>query len=135
MYGWVGSAYLLASTVTVPVYGKLADLYGRRPLLLLGIALFLLGSIACGLATSVSFLVAARVVQGLGAGGMQPIALTVVGDLFKIEERGRDGEVLADGASRRLLQILHAPFVSHAPSRILAWRDPRLTERALSPRK
>jgi len=89
MYGWVGSAYLLASTVTVPVYGKLADLYGRKPILLFAIVVFLLGSIGCGLAPSIGLLVAARALQGIGAGGMQPIALTVVGDLFTVAERGR----------------------------------------------
>ncbi len=89
LYGWVGSAYLLSSTVTVPLYGKLADLYGRKPVLLFSIALFLLGSIASGLATSIHALIIARAVQGLGAGGMQPIALTIVGDIYTVEERGR----------------------------------------------
>ncbi len=89
LYGWVGSAYLLASTVSVPVYGKLADLYGRKPLMLFGIALFLLGSLASGAAGAIVPLIAARAVQGLGAGAMQPIAVTVVGDLFTVEERGR----------------------------------------------
>jgi EmrB/QacA subfamily drug resistance transporter len=88
-YGWVGAAYLLASTVSVPLYGKLADLYGRKPMLLAGLALFLAGSAACALAGSMTALVAARLVQGLGAGGVQPIASTVVGDLYGIEERGR----------------------------------------------
>jgi EmrB/QacA subfamily drug resistance transporter len=89
LYGWVGSAYLLASTVSVPVYGKLADVYGRKPLLLFGIALFLVGSLASGGAQTIVTLILARAVQGLGAGAMQPIATTVVGDLFAIEERGR----------------------------------------------
>jgi len=89
LYGWVGSAYLLASTVSVPVYGKLADLYGRKPLMFLGIALFLLGSFASGAAQGILPLIAARAVQGLGAGAMQPIAMTILGDLFTVEERGR----------------------------------------------
>lgn len=89
LYGWVGSAYLLASTVSVPVYGKLADVYGRKPVLLVGIALFLLGSIASGGAPTIVALILARAVQGLGAGAMQPIAVTVVGDLFAVGERGR----------------------------------------------
>jgi EmrB/QacA subfamily drug resistance transporter len=88
-YGWVGAAYLLASTVSVPIYGKLADVYGRKPVLLFGITLFLVGSAACGMAGSMNALVAARLVQGLGAGGVQPVASTVVGDLYGIEERGR----------------------------------------------
>lgn len=89
LYGWVGSSYLLASTVTVPVYGKLADVYGRKPLILFGIALFLAGSVGSGAAPGIEALIVGRVVQGLGAGAMQPIALTVVGDLFTLEERGR----------------------------------------------
>ncbi|MBI4957062.1 MAG: MFS transporter [Myxococcales bacterium] len=89
LYGWVGSAYLLASTVSVPLYGKLADLYGRKPLLVGAVLLFLAGSAACGLAPSIEALVVARAIQGLGAGGMQPITLTIVGDLFTIEQRGR----------------------------------------------
>lgn len=89
LYGWVGSTYLLASTVSVPLYGKLSDVHGRRPVLLLGIVLFLLGSIASGLSGSIIALIVARAVQGLGAGAMQPVAMTVIGDLYGIEERGK----------------------------------------------
>src|SRR5919197_903514 len=78
-YSWVFTAYLLASTVTVPLYGKLGDAYGRRPLFLLAIVIFLLGSALCGLAQSMTELVAFRAVQGLGAGGLFPLALAVVG--------------------------------------------------------
>jgi EmrB/QacA subfamily drug resistance transporter len=88
-YAWVFSAYMLTSTVTVPVYGKLADLYGRKPVLLASMALFLLGSMASGQARTMTQLIVFRAVQGLGAGGMQPMALTVVGDIFDIEERAR----------------------------------------------
>src|SRR5829696_2123572 len=73
LYGWVGAAYLLAATVTVPLYGKLADRRGRKPVLLAGIALFLAGSLASGLAHSIHELIAFRAVQGLGAGAVQPI--------------------------------------------------------------
>jgi MFS family permease len=89
LYAWVVAVYLLTSTVSVPLYGKLADLFGRKPILLFGIALFLVGSVACALARSMPLLIGARAVQGLGAGAMQPIALTVVGDLFNLRERGR----------------------------------------------
>ncbi len=89
LYAWVVAVYLLTSTVSVPLYGKLADLFGRKPVLLFGIALFLGGSIACALARSMPLLIGARAVQGLGAGAMQPIALTVIGDLFNLRERGR----------------------------------------------
>ncbi len=88
-YGWVGAAYMLASTVTMPLYGKLADLHGRRPTLIFGIVMFTLGSFASGAATSMTMLIVARGVQGLGAGAMQPVAMTIVGDLFTLEERGR----------------------------------------------
>ncbi len=89
LYAWVAAVYLLTSTVTVPLYGKLADLYGRKPVLLFGIALFLVGSVACALSVTMPALIASRALQGLGAGAMQPIALTVIGDLFDVRERGR----------------------------------------------
>lgn len=88
-YAWVFSAYMLTSTVTVPIYGKLADLYGRKPVLHVAMVLFLAGSIACGQASSMGMLIAARALQGIGAGGLQPIALTVVGDIFDLEERSK----------------------------------------------
>jgi MFS family permease len=89
LYGWVGAAYLLASTVSVPLYGRLADLRGRKSLLMGGIALFLVGSAASGLAESIGTLIAFRALQGLGAGAVQPVTLTVVGDLFALRERGK----------------------------------------------
>ncbi len=89
IYSWVFTAYLLTSTVAVPVYGKLADLYGRKPILLLGIGLFLLGSTACGFSQTMTQLIAFRALQGLGAGAMQPMALTIAGDIFSVEERGK----------------------------------------------
>jgi EmrB/QacA subfamily drug resistance transporter len=88
-YAWVFSAYLLTSTVTVPIYGKLADLYGRKPLLLYGISLFLLGSMASGLSRTMTQLILFRAIQGLGAGSMQPIALTIVGDIYEARQRAR----------------------------------------------
>lgn len=89
LFSWVFNAYLLTSTVTVPIFGKLADLYGRKPILLIGIAFFLIGSLASGAATSMAQLIAFRALQGLGAGAMQPMSMTIVGDIFSIEERGR----------------------------------------------
>ncbi|GCE14007.1 MDR family MFS transporter [Tengunoibacter tsumagoiensis] len=89
LYSWVFSAYLLTSTVTVPIYGKLADLYGRKPLFLFGSALFLLGSIASGAAQSMEQLIIFRAIQGLGAGAVQPIVLTIIGDIFVLQERAR----------------------------------------------
>lgn len=89
LYGWVGAAYILASTVAVPLYGKLSDLYGRKPVLLFGLVTFLAGSVACGLSTSIYVLIAARALQGVGAGAVQPVSMTIIGDLFTIEERAR----------------------------------------------
>jgi EmrB/QacA subfamily drug resistance transporter len=88
-YAWVFTGYMLASTITVPIFGKLADLYGRKPVLLAGIGLFLVGSIASGLATSMDMLIAFRVLQGLGAGAMQPVSLTIVGDIYTLEQRAK----------------------------------------------
>jgi EmrB/QacA subfamily drug resistance transporter len=89
LYAWAFAAYMLTSTVTVPIYGKLADLRGRKPVMLAGLALFLAGSFACGHADSMAELIAFRALQGLGAGAVQPIGLTIVGDLFDVRQRAR----------------------------------------------
>lgn len=89
VYSWVFSAYLLAATVTMPLYGRMADLYGRRRVLLGAIALFVAGAGACAAAQTMTHLVLARVLQGLGAGGLMPVALIVVADLFPLRERAR----------------------------------------------
>ncbi len=88
-YSWVFTAYMLATTVTVPLYGKLGDKYGRRPLFLASIVLFLVGSALCGLAQDMTQLVAFRAVQGLGAGGLFPLALATVGEIVPPRDRGR----------------------------------------------
>jgi EmrB/QacA subfamily drug resistance transporter len=88
-YSWVFSAYLITSTVTVPVWGKLSDLYGRRLFFQLGIAVFLLGSILSGLSTSMAQLIAFRALQGLGAGALIPLGMTIIGDVYTLEERAR----------------------------------------------
>src|SRR5437667_4103931 len=87
LYSWVFSIYLLTSTTTVPIYGKLADLYGRKPIFLFGSGLFLLGSIFCGAAQSMEQLIIFRAIQGLGAGAVLPIVLTIIGDIFALKER------------------------------------------------
>ncbi len=89
LYTWVVTIYLLTSTITVPFYGKLSDLYGRRPMLMIGISLFLLGSVLSGLSQDMTQLILFRGVQGLGAGALFPIALAVIGDLFTPAERGK----------------------------------------------
>jgi EmrB/QacA subfamily drug resistance transporter len=88
-YSWVFSAYLITSTITVPVWGKLSDLYGRRLLFQLGIAVFLLGSVLSGMAGTMTQLIAYRAVQGLGAGALVPLAMTIIGDVYTVEERAR----------------------------------------------
>ncbi len=88
-YTWVSTAYLLTSTVTVPIYGKLSDLFGRKPIFLIGIVIFLAGSALSGASQSMNELIAFRAFQGLGAGALLPIAIAVVGDLFTPRERGK----------------------------------------------
>src|SRR6202521_2476634 len=88
-YSWVFTAYLLTGTVTVPLYGKLADLFGRKPLLIAATATFLVGSVLCGQAQSMEQLIAFRLLQGLGAGGVLPLTQTVLGDVYPLEERAR----------------------------------------------
>jgi EmrB/QacA subfamily drug resistance transporter len=88
-YSWVFSAYLLASTTTVPLYGKLADLFGRRWTYHVAVALFLLGSALSGLSHSLEQLIFFRFLQGLGAGGVSPVAITITGDIYSLKERAR----------------------------------------------
>ncbi|ONI78589.1 MFS transporter [Actinosynnema sp. ALI-1.44] len=88
-FPWLFSIYLLTQAVTTPLYGKFADLFGRKPVLLFGIGIFLLGSVLCGAAWSMPVLIAARAIQGIGAGAVQPISMTMLGDLYTLEERAR----------------------------------------------
>lgn len=88
-YSWVFSAYLLTSTVTVPVWGKLSDIFGRRRLFQIGVAVFLVGSAACGFAQTMTQLIVWRAVQGIGAGALVPLAMTIIGDIFTLEERAK----------------------------------------------
>lgn len=88
-YTWVSTAYLLTSTVMVPIYGKLSDLLGRKPIFLFGVIVFLLGSALSGAAQSMNQLIIFRALQGIGAGALMPIAIAVVGDLFSPRERGK----------------------------------------------
>src|SRR5215204_1519195 len=88
-YSWVFSAYLVTSTVTVPVWGKLSDLYGRRLLYQLGIAIFLLGTLLSGFSDSMTQLIVFRAIQGLGAGALIPLGMTIIGDIFTLEERAK----------------------------------------------
>ncbi|MDQ2670168.1 MAG: MFS transporter, partial [Gemmatimonadota bacterium] len=89
LYAWITTAYLVASTVTLPLYGKLSDVLGRKPVLLSGIVLFLAGSLLCGIAPGTLTLLAARAVQGLGAGSLFTSTLAVIADLYPPAERGK----------------------------------------------
>jgi len=89
LYTWVVTAYLLTSTITVPIYGKLGDVFGRQRMLIVGIGIFLAGSALSGLSQSMGELIVFRAIQGCGAGALFPIALAVIGDLFTPRERGR----------------------------------------------
>ena len=88
-YTWVSTAYLLTSTVMVPIYGKLSDLFGRKPIFLFGVVVFLIGSALSGASQSMNQLIAFRAIQGIGAGALMPIAIAIVGDLFTPRERGK----------------------------------------------
>ena len=88
-YSWVFSAFMLASTTAVPLYGKLSDIYGRRKLYASAMALFLIGSVWCGLANSMTSLIFARALQGIGAGGIMPLAFILIGEMFTLEQRAK----------------------------------------------
>lgn len=118
-FPWLFSVYLLAQAVSVPIYGKLADLVGRKPIMLLGIALFLVGSILCGLAWNMTALIVFRAIQGLGAGAVQPMSITIAGDIYTLTERARAQGYLASvwGMSAVVGPALGGLFAEH-----LSWR-------------
>ena len=89
LFGWVGASYLLATAAVTPFYGKLSDLFGRKRVFMVAIALFVAGSLACGIAWSMEALIAARVLQGLGGGGLMTLAFGVMADLFEPRERAK----------------------------------------------
>jgi len=88
-YSWVFSAFMLASTTSVPLYGKLSDIYGRRRIYVIAMALFLIGSVMSGLSNSMTQLIFARALQGLGAGGIQPLAFILIGEMFNLQQRAK----------------------------------------------
>ena len=89
LYSWVFAAFLLTQTATTVVFGKLSDLKGRKAVILLGIAIFLVGSILCGFAWSMPSLIVFRLIQGVGAAPSSRSAMTIVGDLYSVHERGK----------------------------------------------
>jgi EmrB/QacA subfamily drug resistance transporter len=118
-FPWLFSIYLLTQAVTVPLYGKVADLFGRKPVLLFGIGVFLLGSVLCGFAWSMPVLIVARAIQGIGAGAVQPISMTMLGDLYTLEERARvQGYVTSVWAAASLV----GPALGGVFSEYISWR-------------
>ncbi|MEH7402657.1 MDR family MFS transporter [Gottfriedia acidiceleris] len=89
LMSWIFAAYMLAMTVTTPIYGKLSDLYGRKNLLMFGIILFILGSVLCGFSQNMGQLILFRTIQGLGAGAALPLTMTVISDLYPFQERAK----------------------------------------------
>ena len=88
-FPWLFSIFLLAQAVSIPIFAKFTDLVGRKPIMLIGIGLFVLGSILCGIAWSMPALIAFRALQGLGAGAVMPTSMTIIGDIYSVAERAR----------------------------------------------
>jgi EmrB/QacA subfamily drug resistance transporter len=118
-FPWLFSIYLLAMTILVPVYSKLADTIGRKPVLLFGIAVFLLGSILAGFSWDMTSLIVFRAMQGIGAGAIQPLSITVVGDIYSLEERAR---VQGYMASVWAIASIAGPALGAIFSELNAWR-------------
>lgn len=118
LYSWVFSAFMLANTLTVPLYGKLADLYGRKKVFITAVLLFVIGSALCGFSQSMGQLVFFRAIQGMGAGGVLPVTLTIVGDIFPFELRAR-----AQGwfSSMWGLAAIVGPFIGGWTVEYLSW--------------
>ncbi|QII07674.1 MFS transporter [Rhodococcoides fascians A25f] len=118
-FPWLFSIYLLAQAVSVPLYGKLSDLFGRKKIMLFGIAMFCLGSILCGLAWSMPALIAFRAIQGLGAGAVQPMSITIAGDIYTLAERAKVQGYLA---SVWAISSVLGPALGGVFSEFLSWR-------------
>ncbi|HEY5210275.1 MAG TPA: MFS transporter [Stellaceae bacterium] len=119
LYSWVFSAFLLPQAITAILYGKLADIYGRRPMLVFGISLFLVGSIACGFAWSMPSLIVFRLIQGVGAGSILPIATTIAGDIYTQEERMKVQGYLSSVWG---FAAIIGPLVGGIIVQVLSWR-------------
>ncbi len=118
-FPWLFSVYLLATAVSVPIFSKLADSVGRKPMLLIGIGLFLVGSILCGAAPTMTTLIVFRAVQGLGAGAIMPISITVAGDIYTIAERAKAQGYLA---SVWAISSVLGPTLGGLFSQFVSWR-------------
>ena len=125
LYSWVFSAFLLAQTALTVVFGNLADIYGRKPIMLAGIAIFSVGSILAGFAWSMPMMILFRIIQGAGAGAMQPIAMIIVSDLYPARERGKVQGYLASvwAVSAVLGPIIGALIIRHASWAWVFWMN------------
>jgi EmrB/QacA subfamily drug resistance transporter len=123
LFSWVFAAYLLAAAVSTPLYGRLADLYGRKHVFVAGAVVFLLGSTACGFTRSMTVLVVFRIIQGLGAGSIQSIATTIVGDIYAPSERARVQGWLSSvwGIAAIVGPVLGAFIVQHLHWAFVFW--------------
>lgn len=144
IYSWVFAGFTLSLTASVAVFGKLADLYGRRPIYLVAMAIFLVGSLLCGLARDMGELVACRILQGVGAGGLMPLVLTIIADVYSFEQRARMqgvfagvwgvasvlgpilGGFLVDRVSWRWVFLMNVPAgLVAAAVLVLTWKETR----------
>ncbi|SER41089.1 drug resistance transporter, EmrB/QacA subfamily [Gracilibacillus ureilyticus] len=125
LYSWVFSSFLLMQAITTMVYGKLADLFGRKPVFMFGVIIFLIGSFLCGLANSMTALVVFRLIQGVGAGAIQPIVTTIVGDMYTIRERAKVQGYLASvwGISSVIGPLLGGIIVQFADWAWIFWMN------------
>src|SRR5699024_1250579 len=116
LYSWVFSAYLLSSSATVLIFGKLADIFGRRPIYVIGISIFLVGSMSAAISINMGMLIASRFIQGIGAGAIVPVAMTIVGDIYNRIERAKVQGYLSSvwGISAILGPLIGAFFVRPA---------------------
>ncbi|MDZ5470606.1 MDR family MFS transporter [Bacillus sp. 31A1R] len=123
LYSWVFSSYMLMNAVTVLIYGKLSDLFGRKPIITIGIIIFLIGSILCGFAETMTMLIIFRFIQGFGAGAVMPIASTIVGDIYTKEERAKIQGYLSSvwGISAVMGPALGGLLVEYVSWRYVFW--------------
>jgi MFS family permease len=118
LYSWIFSSYMLASLLTIPIFSKMADLYGRKKFYLLGMSIFAVGTLYGGLAPTMEHLIVARVLQGLGAGMMIPVSIALISDLFPAEKRGR---MIGMFSFVQLLANLISPILGSVITKQLGW--------------
>lgn len=125
LYSWVFSAYLLTNAATVLIFGKLADVFGRKPIFMIGAIVFLLGSTLAGFSSSMEFLISARFIQGLGAGALMPVSTTIIGDIYNKVERAKIQGYLSSvwGISAVLGPLLGGFFVDVLDWRYVFWMN------------